>query len=145
MLLVEPLWLIPGQSRPLAFTVTMGISQSVHLALRISYRVEGAVHIFSSSTIFHCLSTRTKYEPHKITFLHPAGAVSYAILRAPSENRTCELPGTNTLPILINMHGAGLEVDSPQVRHMLDPVPNLCAWVLYPTGGTPWSGDDWRE
>lgn len=50
-----------------------------------------------------------------------------------------------SLPILLNLHGAGLEADSHQVRHMLDPVPDLHAWVLYPTGGNPWSADDWRK
>jgi len=49
------------------------------------------------------------------------------------------------LPILLNLHGAGLEADSYQVRHMLDSVPDLHAWVLFPTGGTPWSADDWRK
>ena len=145
MLLVEPVRLVPGQPRPLAFSVTMKTPQSVRLSLRISYRLEGAAQIFSSSVISHTFSARTKNEPHKFTFLHPAGVVSYAILRAPLKNRTCGLSGTSTLPILINMHGAGLEADSPQVRHMLDPVSDLCTWVLYPTGGTPWSGDDWRK
>ena len=46
--------------------------------------------------------------------------------------------------MLLNFHGAGLEADSDQVRHMLDSVPDLRAWVLFPTGVTPWSGDDWR-
>lgn len=49
------------------------------------------------------------------------------------------------LPILLNLHGAGLEADDDQVCHMLDPVTSLVAWVVFPTGGTPWSGDDWRE
>lgn len=44
----------------------------------------------------------------------------------------------------MNLHGAGLESDSHQVRHMLDAVPELDAWVLFPTGMSPWSGDDWH-
>ncbi len=44
----------------------------------------------------------------------------------------------------MNLHGAGLESDSHQVRHMLDAVPELGAWVLFPTGMSPWSGDDWH-
>ncbi|EAT91266.2 hypothetical protein SNOG_01617 [Parastagonospora nodorum SN15] len=27
----------------------------------------------------------------------------------------------------------------------LDPVADLCAWVLFPTGVTPWSSDDWHN
>ena len=30
------------------------------------------------------------------------------------------------------------------VAHALDPLPDLCAWVLFPTGVTPWSADDWH-
>jgi predicted esterase len=49
-----------------------------------------------------------------------------------------------TFPVLLNLHGAGLEADSHQVRHMLDAVPDLCAWVLFPSGLSGWSGDDWH-
>ena len=49
------------------------------------------------------------------------------------------------MPVLLNLHGAGLEADSDQVRFMLDSVPKIEAWVLFPTGGTTWSGDDWRQ
>lgn len=49
------------------------------------------------------------------------------------------------LPIFLNLHGAGLEADSDQVRHTLDPVPDIPSWVIFPTGVTPWSGDDWRK
>jgi predicted esterase len=30
------------------------------------------------------------------------------------------------------------------VRHSLDDLSDLCAWELFPTGTTPWSGDDWH-
>ncbi|KAA6409819.1 MAG: hypothetical protein FRX48_06431 [Lasallia pustulata] len=55
-----------------------------------------------------------------------------------------ELPRSRALPILLNLHGAGLEADSQRVRHMLDTVPDLRAWVLFPSGVTPWSADDWH-
>lgn len=84
------------------------------------------------------------HEPHKLTFLHPGGIVSYAILRPPSPEALREVSKSRALPILLNLHGAGLEADSQQVRHMLDTVPDLHAWVLFPTGVTPWSADDWR-
>lgn len=53
--------------------------------------------------------------------------------------------GGKKFPVLLNLHGAGLEADSEQVRHMLDGVEDLPAWTIFPTGGTAWSGDDWRE
>lgn len=79
-----------------------------------------------------------------MTFLHPSGTVSYAILRAPVHSVNQEFKN-ESLPILLNLHGAGLEAESDQVRHMLDSVKSINAWVLFPTGGTAWSGDDWRE
>jgi dipeptidyl aminopeptidase/acylaminoacyl peptidase len=89
------------------------------------------------------LTRRFINEPHKMTFLHPSGAVSYAILRPPSDISSRQSSET-ALPVLLNLHGAGLEADSHQVRHMLDSVPNLHAWTLFPTGMSPWSGDDWH-
>ena len=70
--------------------------------------------------------------------------VTYAIIRAPSKKVCYEKNSEVDLPVLLNLHGAGLEADSHQVRHMLDSVPNLPSWVIFPTGVTPWSGDDWR-
>ncbi|KAL9099418.1 MAG: hypothetical protein Q9163_005076 [Psora crenata] len=86
----------------------------------------------------NCL-TRAR-DPHKITFLHPSSTVSYAILRPPSVN-ACVSERTS-MPILLILHGAGLDAASWQVRSMLDPLPDLPAWFLFPTGVTPWSGDD---
>ena len=81
-----------------------------------------------------------------MTFLHPAGIVSYAIVKPPNLNRSAGTAQANdSLPILLSLHGAGLEADSHQVRHMLDSAPEIAAWTLFPTGGTPWSGDDWRR
>jgi hypothetical protein len=28
---------------------------------------------------------------------------------------------------------------------MLDPAYGICAWMLFPSGVTSWSGDDWRK
>lgn len=67
------------------------------------------------------------------------------MLRPPARNSTCQLGHNTTLPVLIANHGAGLEADNPMVAHALDPVADLCAWVLFPTGVTPWSGDDWHN
>ena len=78
-----------------------------------------------------------------MTFLHPSGIVSYAILRAPKSS-SLETAERSKLPILMNLHGAGLEADSDQVRHMLDSAGDIRAWVIFPTGVTSWSGDDWR-
>lgn len=112
--------------------------------MNISFTVEGSSSLLSLTVVSPSSPPRTIEEPHKITFFLPSSTVSYAILRAPSRKVCNELSFTQSLPVLLNFHGAGLEADSDQVRHILDSVPDLRAWVLFPTGVTPWSGDDWR-
>ncbi|KAI7273497.1 alpha/beta-hydrolase [Hortaea werneckii] len=146
-LLDSSLKLIPGQTRPVGFKVAC-VPPAVELGpimLTFSYFVEGISEV-QYLTLFGLPKERGLYEPQKFTYLHPSGIVSYAVLRPPSTRSQCkELGGGNaSLPILLQLHGAGLEADSRQVRHSLDEVPDLCAWVLYPTGVTPWSGDDWH-
>lgn len=46
---------------------------------------------------------------------------------------------------MLQLHGAGLEAENELVAHALDSLPDLCAWVVFPTGVTPWSGDDWHN
>lgn len=119
--------------------------EAVKLSLVITYKIRGASSVIRSPIISAILSCRNDSEPHRITFLHPGGQVSYAILRAPHVDPSQQLSNGQSLPILLNLHGAGLEADSQQVRHMLDSVPDIPAWVLFPTGVTPWCGDDWRK
>jgi len=47
--------------------------------------------------------------------------------------------------VFLNLHGAGLEADDPQLTHSLDGTPDLPAWTIFPSGVTPWSGDDWHQ
>ena len=65
------------------------------------------------------------------------------MLRAPAKNSTCQ--GATSAPILLQFHGAGVDADNEMVAHALDPVADLCAWVLFPTGVTSWSADDWHN
>ena len=139
-----PLTLAPGQSRPLAFHLSSHGPPVHSISLKITYGTRTCRESLLSAVLFHKLRVRSIHSPHKFTFLHPSGTVSYAILRPPSRKAISETRQSR-LPILLNLHGAGLEADSDQVRHMLDPVPDLHAWILFPTGLTPWSSDDWRK
>ena len=135
-----------GQSRPLKLALNLKnlTTAALRFRVKIGFNIGHKADNFSTNTPHHLeLHPRSIEEPFKYTFLHPGGIVSYAILRAPSQ-RACEST-KGPLPILLNLHGAGLEADSEQVRHQLDPLPDLRAWVLFPTGVTPWSGDDWRR
>jgi predicted esterase len=77
----------------------------------------------------------------KITFLHPSGAVSYAMLRPPPLSNVSE-PGQ--VPVLLTLHGAGVDVDGSEARHIFDDGKNLPAWILLPSGMSSWSSDDWH-
>lgn len=77
--------------------------------------------------------------------MHSGGIVSYAVLRPPSPRAVSHREDIDRLPVFLNLHGAGLEADSDQVRHTFDALPDLDAWILFPTGVTPWSADDWRR
>lgn len=132
-----------GQTRSLPINVLSKEFNSSAIGYNITYSTVNNTRQ-SSLQVWQDLKHTSIYKPHKITFLHPGGIVSYAMLRPPAQNAACQ-PHRKTLPVLLVLHGAGLEADSPMVTGSLDPVSDLCAWVLFPTGVTPWSGDDWHN
>lgn len=133
----------PGQSRPIGFRIESVDSESNRFTKSFSFRKAGADSACEIKVLNLKLVRRSRSEPHKLTFLHPSGVVSYAILMPPSDFGTGNSSETY-LPVLLNLHGAGLEADSHQVRHMLDSIRDIHAWTLFPTGMSPWSGDDWH-
>ena len=142
MLAKAPLRIAPGQTRALTLEIIYTEDGSLSFALRIDYRTLSTSNMKYLEIHQIALVRRSSTKPHKMTFLHPSGAVSYAILRPPTIR-----PNQSTrsaLPVLLNLHGAGLEADSHQVRHMLDSISEIHAWVVFPTGMSPWSGDDWH-
>ncbi|EMC96159.1 hypothetical protein BAUCODRAFT_33501 [Baudoinia panamericana UAMH 10762] len=139
-----PLKLLPGQTRPVAFRMgCVPDRPMVPLEINYEYTIEGSTRI-EKGFVRTRPPLKDIHAPHKITYMHPAGMVSYAILRPPSPNAKCPHGTNGTAPVLLALHGAGLEADSELVRHALDEVSDLCAWLLFPTGVTPWSGDDWH-
>lgn len=142
----SPLRLAPGHIRPLAFDVAVSNAPpSVEMSLVITYRLRGSAEVLQIPLIRHVFQARKQREPQKITYLHPGGVVSYAILRPPSKKALDGVDPTTRLPVVLGLHGAGVETDSDQVRHAFDGAPDLRGWLLFPSGVTPWSGDDWRE
>lgn len=145
-MLTSPLNVLTGQSRPLAFRLHAQRRISCpSLVLKITFATVDCTPRQLSTEIRHSFAEKDVHDPHRMTFLHPGGIVSYAILRAPSGKVCSSVHSGHHLPILLNLHGAGLEAESHQVRHMLDAMPDIHAWVIYPTGVTSWSSDDWRE
>ncbi|KAL5047941.1 hypothetical protein BDW71DRAFT_205894 [Aspergillus fruticulosus] len=139
-----PLRLAPHQTRPLAFRLATGNPSRLASPIEIRYKVFQHVTIWTQ-TFTVKFADRPLSEPRRITYMHPAGIVSYGILRPPPLHSSCALNQSNaSLPLMIVLHGAGLEADSMQARRMLDAAYGVCAWMLFPSGVTSWSGDDWH-
>ena len=135
---------VAGQTRHVAVAISCETNCSPYIGIDIEYSIVGPRH--SEASVLHLehqFAQRELHEPLKVTFYHPAGMVSYAILKPPSSNISCPLDSEGSLPVVLQLHGAGVEADNDIVRHALDPL-NLCAWSVFPTGSTPWSGDDWH-
>ena len=89
--------------------------------------------------------TAPEFTADETRYLHPSGVVSYSILRPPSQNAIHSCSANAALPVMISLHGAGVEADSEVFRGLFDEVPDLCGWLLMPSGVTSWSGDDWHR
>ena len=137
MIGASPFKVAPGQTRPLSFRLSAQHTPPTALSLEVTYVESESADSLLRTAFSTSFLTHDSHSPHKITFLHPSGIVSYAILRAPSKQAISELTSKKRLPILLNLHGAGLEADSPQVRHMLDSISDLPSWVIFPSGVTP--------
>ncbi|KAL2817217.1 hypothetical protein BDW59DRAFT_166031 [Aspergillus cavernicola] len=140
----EPLHVAPYQTRPVAFRFAAGVASRVEFPIDVHYTT------FQGRTL-ETRSFRVKFvdrslsQPQRLTYLHPASIVSYAILRPPPSASACVSNQSDaSLPVIIGLHGAGLDADSVQVREMMDAAYGICAWILFPSGVTSWSGDDWH-
>lgn len=133
----------PYQTRPAVFRINRLIRGQKDFSFEVEYRIVDEPSLKATPAVKVELQERSMDEPQKYTFLHPGGILSYAIIRPPVNN-SCFQPYGRPLPILLSLHGAGLEADDETVRHMLDDAYGVCAWIIFPTGVTPWSGDDWR-
>jgi pimeloyl-ACP methyl ester carboxylesterase len=135
--------IVAGQTRPVAMNIMHPSQNASKIGYNITYRPINSTKQ-STLQVYQDLNHSSMYRPHKLTFLHPSGVVSYAMIRPPAENATCR-SGQRKLPVLLSLHGAGVEVDQNAANGVLDPVSDLCAWVLFPTGVTAWSSDDWHN
>lgn len=137
--------IVAGQTRPVSFVISCNDECNPYLQLEVEYRIiEKRRDRSKVLRLSHQFEQKASHEPLKVTFYHPGAMVSYAIVRPPPANRSCPVDPDGLLPVLLLLHGAGLEADNDIARHAMDPLPDLCAWILIPTGSTPWSGDDWH-
>lgn len=130
----------PGQSRPMKLDFKSAQTMGATMKFDLEY-TDNASEFHISTTELELRRTEPS-SLQQITFLHLSGAVSYATLRPPpAASSSCT---SRKAPVLLNLHGAGVEVDDTFARHMFDDTPDLAAWILSPTGMTSWSGDDWH-
>ncbi|KAJ3314345.1 hypothetical protein HDU76_002435, partial [Blyttiomyces sp. JEL0837] len=76
---------------------------------------------------------------YKITFLDYDNVVHYAMAQPPK--KACSTNGARTCPVVLSLHGSGVEVSTPfwtSAHNRQD-----YAWLLFPSGRTPW-GFDWH-
>ena len=140
----SPFAVAPGQSRPLVCELVASDLYERRISFFIKYLVDGDDRV--QSLIFTSqLTSRDLHKPQRFTFMGVGGAVSYAILQPPPSQSSSAGVERLPLPVLVNLHGAGVDADSEQVRHQLDAASDLPAWVIFPSGGSDWCGDDWRK
>ena len=143
-LIGDPVRLVSGQTRPIPFRVVCVPAGRTPIRLFFHYKIDGSpAEKFAYYQILP--SHLEQHQPQKITYLHPSGIVSYAILRPPSTNAHCAGESNLKAPTLLVLHGAGVEASGDEMRHALDGLPDVCAWTLIPSGVTPWCGDDWHQ
>ena len=141
MVTKESILLRAGQTRPMAFTLGNCDCNVGEIALLVTYtNPMGTRTVMQSSEIR--LIRRNLLEPHKVTFLNPSGVVSHYVLQPPAGYRHNN--ASINMPVLLALHGAGVEVDSDMARHSFDEAADLEAWLVLPSGGSPWSADDWH-
>ncbi|KAK6528694.1 hypothetical protein TWF694_003937 [Orbilia ellipsospora] len=130
----------PGQTRPIKMRFdTKRSLQSFEATLSYSLNRNAK---FESLFTIPLNTIEGTHKPHKYTYIHPSGIVSYGVLRPPSLGSHCKRLGH--LPILVSLHGAGVEASSDFSKRTFDDRPDLCAWLLIPSGVTTWAGDDWH-
>jgi dipeptidyl aminopeptidase/acylaminoacyl peptidase len=105
--------IVAGQTRPVAFNITLPDHNVSTITYNITYKTVDSAHKFTLQ-VSQNLKHVSIYRPHKLTYLHPGGMVSYAMLRPPAKNATCR-SGQTKLPVLLALHGAGLEADDSMV------------------------------
>ncbi|GAN06545.1 transmembrane protein [Mucor ambiguus] len=158
-----PLYISPGQTRPVGFSfqkewgslpattkilrfwvrIGLAIKDSNSVIVATSAVVEGdasnegaggdefAIRATGSVRCIDWLTSAFKY-----TFLDYDSTVQYAMAKRPHV-----LNSNTSKPILVALHGAGVEADSSFWINSI-PAQKHC-WIVFPTGRTPW-GYDWH-
>ena len=135
----------PGQTKAINIGFSIGEnSETIQAQLFFTYLWRGSTTIVNSDSFAFQGIERELSEPHKMVFKRPNETISYAVVNPPQPTKIVHCDRNETLPVFAVLHGAGVEAESQQTRDMLKEMGDITAWVIIPTGGTIWSGDDWR-
>ncbi|KMQ47383.1 Alpha/Beta hydrolase fold [Trichophyton rubrum] len=134
-----------AQSRAIGFTIEAKDKTNVpsSVSLYFEYTAPGSSSVQRTQPMTITFTRRKLPEVQQNTFRLPGGVVSYATMRPPTSLECNKNKGAK-LPVLLGLHGAGQAASDEIIRTMLDGVSDICAWTLFPSGVTPWSGDDWH-
>ncbi|KAF8938527.1 hypothetical protein BGZ58_000719 [Dissophora ornata] len=138
--------LFPSTHRPLAIRLEKFGRHSGSLDFSLQFDLETVATNSESVALRGILETdvinieqRTWGEVYKYTFLDFDGTVHYAAAIPPSDPSS---QPTNSAPVLVALHGAGVEVaQSP--FWLSEYKQRERTWIVLPTGRSPW-GYDWH-
>lgn len=138
----ERLLLQPGQIRQIA--IGLGLHdpdcRTAQLRITVKFLSSGDLRQYFSHIRFE---HRNIDDMHRMTYMHPSGFVSYSMIRPPPP--TSHTATHKRLPVLVGLHGAGVDADSEMWAHSFDDVADLHAWTVLPSGVTSWCGDDFHQ
>lgn len=116
-----------GQHRPVRFQV---LDSEKRQDLTICYEIEGVRDCISDQIP----RRRQATDVFKFTFYDLDGTVQYAMAKKPRKS-------LKSTTVILALHGAGVEADAEMWTSSIDEQED--AWVVFPTGRTPW-GYDWH-
>ncbi|GJJ75379.1 hypothetical protein EMPS_07737 [Entomortierella parvispora] len=144
--------LYPGTHRPISVRLTKSIgaakgigetsdplrfSLAFTLESRSKHKPNDRSRVMVSTANIR-LDSRTWGEPYKYTFRDFDGTIQYAAAIPPSHPQS----STNSAPIIVALHGAGVEVSQSPFWQQ-EYKQRERSWIVLPTGRSPW-GYDWH-
>ncbi|KAG9321131.1 hypothetical protein KVV02_005257 [Mortierella alpina] len=152
----EPISLYPSVHRPIAIrlegvpgaAVKFMDRNTKELAFTLAFELQSGADIdrhnqrVVTGTLRTCtlvIAQRKWGEPYKYTFLDFDGTVQYAAAIPPSHPTSNPL---DSAPVLVSLHGAGVEVDQSPFW-LSEYTQRERTWIVLPTGRSPW-GYDWH-
>ncbi|KAF9966330.1 hypothetical protein BGZ70_002655 [Mortierella alpina] len=149
----QPISLYPSVHRPIAIRLDgvlgTGLERNIkEQAFTIEFELESEpltdtlgqrVTTATLRTDTMVIAQRTWGEPYKYTFLDFDGTVQYAAAIPPSQPASNP---TDSAPVIVSLHGAGVEVDQSPFW-LSEYTQRERTWIVLPTGRSPW-GYDWH-